>query len=219
VARLRIVSKSGNVHVVAAPGAELTVDGGSFAAESDGTVLVTGGSRTLQVRCPTGSDVTIGTMSGKVTIEGEAGATRVASKSGSIEIEHAREIDARTASGRVTIGECEGACRVVVTSGTVRVGKAGSASVAGVSGSIKVRATDAADVKNVSGVIEVGASGTGRVAIRTVSGKVEVSVPETCAPATHLKSISGRIRRDCASGNDGEIDVKTVSGSIRVVNQ
>ncbi len=128
-------------------------------------------------------------------------------------------IDARTGSGSVTVGACAGQCRVVVTSGSVRVGKSGSASVAGVSGSIGVGEIDAADVKNVSGRIEVGASGEGRISIRSVSGTVEVSVPETCAPATHLKSISGRVRRECAEGTDGEIDVKTVSGTIRIVTK
>ena len=90
----------------------------------------------------------------------------------------ATSVDARTASGDVRVGDCAGDCRVVVTSGRVEVGKAANASVAGVSGKIRVEQTDAADVKNVSGNIEVGASGEGRVAIRTVSGTVEVSVPE-----------------------------------------
>jgi DUF4097 and DUF4098 domain-containing protein YvlB len=219
MARLRIVSKSGSVGSWPSPIHELTVEGGSLVAESDGSVLVTAGSKNLHVRCAPDSDLIVGTMSGSVHVEGTVGAARVVSKSGSIVIEDAREVDARTGSGRVTVGACAGQCRVVVTSGSVRVGKSGSASVAGVSGSIGVGETDAADVKNVSGRIKVGASGEGRISIRSVSGTVEVSVPETCAPATHLKSISGRVRTECAEGTDGEIDVKTVSGTIRIVNK
>jgi DUF4097 and DUF4098 domain-containing protein YvlB len=219
VARLRIVSKSGSVSVVAEPGAEISVKGGTFVAEADGTYLVTAGSKNLEVRCAPGTDLIVGTMSGSVRVEGTLGATRVVSKSGSIQIDAATQVDARTASGSVTVGECEGQCRVVVTSGSIRVGRAHHASAAGVSGSIHVDDTDAADVKNVSGTIEVGCTGLGRVAIRSVSGKVDVSVPPECAPATLLKSISGSIRCECAEGSDGEIDVKTVSGRIRVVRK
>jgi DUF4097 and DUF4098 domain-containing protein YvlB len=218
MARLRIVSKSGNVDVVANAD-DLSVKGGSFVAESDGSFLVTAGSKNLEVRCAPGTDLIVGTMSGSVRVEGRVGAARVASKSGSIEIDDAREVDARTASGRVVVRECEASCRVVVTSGSIRVGKSGHASVAGVSGSIRVEETDAADVKNVSGSISVGCTGIGRISIRSVSGTVEVSVPSDIAPATHLKSISGRIKSECPNGTDGEIDVKTVSGTVRVVRK
>ena len=178
MARLRIVSKSGNVRIVGEPGAELNVDGGSLVVEADGTILVTAGSRNLEVRCDCDSDLIVGTLSGSVFVEGSVGAARVVSKSGDVEIAGATSVDARTASGDVRVGDCAGDCRVVVTSGRVEVGKAANASVAGVSGKIRVEQTDAADVKNVSGNIEVGASGEGRVAIRTVSGTVKVSVPE-----------------------------------------
>jgi DUF4097 and DUF4098 domain-containing protein YvlB len=219
MSRLRIVSKSGNVDVIAAPDSELDVTGGTLTLEADGTHFVTAGSKNLEVRCPPGADLIVGTISGSVHVRGPVGATRVVSKSGSIEIDDATEVDARTHSGRVTVHECAGQCRVVVTSGTIRVGRSGHASVAGVSGSIRVDDTDAADVKNISGSIEVGCSCEGRVAIRSVSGKVEVTVPPACAPATHLKSISGKIRNAATQGSDGEIDVKTVSGTIRVVTK
>ena len=219
MARLHIVSKSGSVDVVATLGAGLEVTGGRLESEADGTHKIKSGSKNLVVECEPGADLIVGTLSGSVHVQGAFGATRVVSKSGSIEIDEATEVDARTHSGRVSVGECSGACRVVVTSGTISVGRSAHASVAGVSGSIRVEETDAADVKNVSGSIHVGCTGAGRISIRSVSGTVEVSVPPERAPATHLKSISGKIKNESETGNDGEIDVKTVSGTIRVVKK
>jgi DUF4097 and DUF4098 domain-containing protein YvlB len=216
MARLRVVSKSGNVDVFAEAGGGVSASGGVLVTEPDGTIVVNAGSKSLEVRCEPGSDVVVGTISGSIRLHGQFGAVRVATKSGKIEIDGATEIDARTASGSVRVDECTGACRAVVTSGSIRVGRAGSAWLAGVSGSLRVDEADSAEIKTVSGKVELGSTATGRVAIRSVSGTVEVSVPEGRAPEVHLKSIAGRMRNECPQGTDGEINVKTVSGTIRV---
>src|SRR5437899_10567327 len=82
-ARLRITRRSGKVRVVAEPGSSLAVDGGTFVENDDGTVDVrAGGSAVLEVRCPTGSDLTISTASGAVDVEGDAGSVKITTKSG-----------------------------------------------------------------------------------------------------------------------------------------
>ncbi len=129
MAGLRVVSKSGNVDVIAEAGGGISVSGGVLVTEPDGTVVVNVGSKSLEVRCEPGTDVVVGTMSGSIRFHGEFGAVRVATKSGKIEIEEATEVDARTASGSVRVDECAGACRAVVTLGvdsgrTHRVGVA-----------------------------------------------------------------------------------------------
>ena len=73
-----------------------------------------------------------------------------------------------------------------------------------------------AEVKTVSGKVLLGTTGAGRVTVRTVSGKVEIRVPQDVHPETRLKSISGRISNECPRGSDGEIAVASVSGAIRV---
>lgn len=216
MAGLRVVSKSGNVDVFAEAGGGVSASGGVLVTEPDGTIVVNAGSKSLEVRCEPGTDVVVGTMSGSIRFHGEFGAVRVATKSGKIEIEEATEVDARTASGSVRVDECAGACRAVVTSGSIRVGRTGSAWLAGVSGSLRVDEADSAEIKTVSGKVVLGSTATGRVAIRSVSGTVEVSVPEGRAPQVHLKSIAGRMRNECPQGTDGEISVKTVSGTIRI---
>jgi DUF4097 and DUF4098 domain-containing protein YvlB len=214
--RVRIETRSASVHVEAVDGAALAVRGGDVVWEADGSAVVKGSSKRLDVRVPPGADVIVGTASGSVDVRGPVGSVRISSKSGSIDVERAAAVDARTHSGSVRVKHCDDECRVVVTSGSVRIGRAGRASVSCVSGTVHADDVDAAEVKNVSGTTEIGARATGRVAVRSVSGTVRVSVPAGRAPATRLKSVSGRIRKDCDSGTDGEVDVKTVSGSIRV---
>ena len=63
--------------------------------------------------------------------------------------------------------------------------------VATVSGNIEADAVDNAEVKTVSGNIALGARGGGRLAARSISGAVKISVPAGDLPATRLKSMSG----------------------------
>jgi DUF4097 and DUF4098 domain-containing protein YvlB len=64
--------------------------------------------------------------------------------------------------------------------------------------------------------VELGLSTAGALEVRAHSGSVTITVPEGLCPATSLKSSSGRVRCDCEAGGDGEIKVKTGSGSIVV---
>jgi DUF4097 and DUF4098 domain-containing protein YvlB len=215
--RLRISRRSGKVRVVAEPGAQVSVEGGSLESRDDGTLEIHSlSSSTLVVSCPAGSDLAISTASGAIEVRGEAGSVRVTTKSGNLEIEHASEIDARGASGRVDVGTCTGECHVVFVSSKVHVDAARRVVIATVSGNIEVDEVDDAEVKTVSGNIELGARGGGRLSARSISGSVKISVPEGEHPATHLRSVSGRVSCECDQGHDGEISAKTVSGRIKV---
>jgi hypothetical protein len=46
-----------------------------------------------------------------------------------------------------------------------------------------------------------------------------VSVPRGARPATRLKALSGDVQCQCPAGDDGEINVKTLSGNIQVVER
>jgi DUF4097 and DUF4098 domain-containing protein YvlB len=215
--RLRITRRSGNVLVVAEPGAALRVEGGRQSMGDDGVIDIRplGGSM-LEVTCAAGTDLTISTASGNVDVRGDAGSVKVITKSGSVSIERATAVNARGASGRVNVGACSGECRVVFASSNVTVGEAERAVIATVSGNIDVDDARDAEVKSVSGNISLGARGGGSMAARSISGSVQVSVPDGSRPATRLKAVSGKVRCDCEPGHDGEIRVKSVSGSISV---
>jgi DUF4097 and DUF4098 domain-containing protein YvlB len=215
---LRISTRSGHVRVVAAPGASFAVEGGVVIADANGEADVrrAPGSSRIEVQCAPGTDVTIGTTSGKVECEGSLGAVRIATVSGKVRVEEAAGIDVRSKSGVIDIERCGGQCRVVVTSGRVRVGHAERVAIAGVSGVVLAEHVDGADIKTVSGKVLLGATGTGRLRIHTVSGKVEIRVPAGVEPATRLHSVSGRVENDLPPGSDGEIKVASVSGTIRL---
>lgn len=218
MAGLNIVSRSGNVDVVASGDTRLAVTGGDVVTAADGTVEVRGankGSRPVEVRCAAGTDVTVGTTSGKVRLAGPLGAVRVVTASGRVRVESARSLDVRTKSGKVQVEHCAD-CRVVSTSSTVAVERADRAEIATVSGRVEADLVGGADVRSVSGTIEIGARDGAQVAVRTVSGAIEVTVPEGSCPATTLASQHGAVRCDCPPGDDGTIDAATVSGAISV---
>jgi DUF4097 and DUF4098 domain-containing protein YvlB len=216
--RLNVTTRRGKVKVTAVPGAALAIEGGAVVREHEGVKEIRRDpeSEEIIVTCPSGTDVTIGTISGRVSTEGELGAVRIATVSGKVRIGDATRVDVRTKSGSIEIEDCTGECRVVSTSAKVRIGHAERAAIAGVSGEVEAKGLGGAEVKTVSGKVLLGVTGASPVSVHTVSGKVEIRVPRDCQPATRLKSISGKIHCDCPSGSDGEIAVASVSGTIRV---
>jgi DUF4097 and DUF4098 domain-containing protein YvlB len=215
---LKITTRSGDVHVRVIAGGELNIIRGTRETLEDGTIHIrrAPSDSVIEVECAPETDLKIGTASGKVELEGALGAVRIATMSGKIRVEHGARIDVRTKSGTVDIGECQGECRVMTTSAKVHIVRAGRATIAAVSGSVVLEHVDSAEVKSVSGKVLIASGGRERVTVRTVSGKVEVRVPSSVRPATRLRSVSGRIRDACAPGDDCEISVSSVSGTINV---
>jgi DUF4097 and DUF4098 domain-containing protein YvlB len=217
-APLKITSRSGNVHVRVVPGGGLVVISGTTEELENGTIHIrrAPSDSVIEVECAPDTDVTVGTLSGKVELAGALGAVRIATVSGRIRVEQAARVDVRTKSGLVEIGDCAGPCRVMTTSSNVHIRRAGQATVAAVSGSVLLEHVDAAEVKSISGKVLMAVGGAERVSVRTVSGKVDVRVPSSVRPATQLRSISGRINDACPPGDDCQITVSSVSGAISV---
>src|SRR4051812_35997397 len=123
---LLISTRSGAVSVTCAPDTDLSVVGGGIVERTEHGVEIRRdpNSSSIEVHCPNGTDLKIGTNSGTVEVFGEAGKVRVATTSGKIRVERAQSVDIRTKSGNITIGDCEGECRIVTTSSKVQVGSA-----------------------------------------------------------------------------------------------
>src|SRR5438132_25881 len=68
----------------------------------------------------------------------------------------------------------------------------------------------------VSGDISLGANRGGRLAARSSSGWVKITLPSGARPATRLKAVSGHVRNECEPGHDGEVRAASVSGAISV---
>jgi DUF4097 and DUF4098 domain-containing protein YvlB len=217
-APLKITTRSGNVRVVAGAPGELSVTGGTIERLADGTLHIRRekSSSSIDVRCAPGTDVTVGTASGKVELTGPLGAVRVATVSGRISVDEGTRIDVRTKSGKIDIGTCAGDCRIMTKSSAVHVRRAGRATVAGVSGVVLLEEVGGAEVKTVSGKVLVGSGGNDRISVHTVSGKVDVRLPSNARPSARLRSLSGRVNCELEPGDDCEVAIVSVSGAIKV---
>jgi DUF4097 and DUF4098 domain-containing protein YvlB len=214
---LRVTNRSGKVTVTGEDRDDVVVERGPQAeVDADGAVTVTGRSGAIVVRCPAGTDIRIGTGSGNVMLRGRLGDARATTGSGTIEVEEVGCLDARTGSGSVAVEVCAGECRLHAGSGKVRIGRAGEIDVDVRSGSVVAGEIAGGKVRAGSGKVELGLSEAGELEVKAHSGSVRVTVPEGLRPKTELNSQSGRVRCDCEAGKDGEIKVKTASGSIVV---
>jgi DUF4097 and DUF4098 domain-containing protein YvlB len=218
--RLRISAVSGGVRVTAEARSDVVVDrGGVAVATADGAVEIRAGrpSNSVDVRCPVGADVVIGTRSGRVELMGILGTVSITSQSGSIRVASVAEADLRTVSGTVKLEGCEGRCRVSTTSGSITVGATHDAEISTTSGSVGVDdVAGAVQVRSVSGTVTVASSARGPVNASTVSGSITIRLPPGVHPAVR-SSGRGKVQNDFAPGDDVVVDIASVSGTVRLV--
>jgi len=220
---LRLQSRSGRVNVIAEAREDVQAETDSVETriEDNGSALLVrssrGGSKTLTVRCPVDTDVSVGTQSASVRLEGKFGNVSVTTMSGDIEIDDSEDLDARSMSGKLTINRCRGRCRLNAVSGKIHGADVDTAYVSSVSGSISFdRVIGDIRAKTVSGSIDLSALGDGAIAVKTISGKVRITLPPGTEPQTSFKT-RGHIRCDFPSGRDCRIEAQSLSGSIEVV--
>ena len=219
---LRVQSRSGRVHLIAEPRDDVEAQGEKLqGTEEDGgrtlQVRAGRGSGALTVRCPVGTDVVAGTHSGSVRLEGRFGDVSVTTMSGSIELDAADDADLRTMAGNIAAGDCGGKCRASTVSGKISGGRAGAVTASTMSGSIHFDHVEGEfKARSVSGSIEAACGGEGAIKLKTVSGKVHITLPDGVEPDTCCKSMSGRVICDLPPGRDCRIDAVSVSGTIEV---
>jgi hypothetical protein len=221
---LRIQSRSGNVEVIAEPRDDVYVDGDGFdAREEDGGGALAirsgrGGSRPITVRCPVGTDISVGTHSGGIRTVGELGVVAVTTMSGRIEVESADEADLRTTSSGIRIGTIRGRSRLNTVSGRIEADRLGACSCGTMSGSIRLGSvTGPLKARTVSGSIEASSTGEGSIVVKSVSGKIEIGLPRDIALSKRFKTLSGKLRCPFPEGDDLQVEAMTVSGAIELV--
>lgn len=165
----------------------VTVAGGAPAFAVDGPARVTIDadwytvdevSGPLTVRVPDGTDLVVGSSSGRIEVTGTLGAVSVTSESGRVTIAAAASVDVRTSTSRVEVGEVRRQCRVRTDSGRVSVRRCGSADVSSRSARIDLRSVHGhATAHAVTGSIDLVMDVAADVDAETVSGRVHVSLP------------------------------------------
>jgi len=213
---LRASTESARLEVIAEDRVDIEV-GGEIAADDAGVVTVATASRSLVVRVPRGTELVVGTTSGRVRIVGSVGAAKVATESGRVEIEQAERLDVRTRSGRVDVGTCQQRCLVHADSGRVSVDRAGGLDVHTGSGRVAVGAAHGdIHVRTTSGRVSVGIDGPAVVDAETVSGRIDVDVERGLGTHLDQAEVGRRVHIEAPTGDDCLIRTKTVSGRIRV---
>lgn len=213
--RIVVTARSARVEVRADAEA-IVVRGAGFTTGSDGVVTVDAGHSKVEIACPPGTDLVIGTDSGRVRATGVLGDTRIATASGRVEVERARSLDVRTSSGRVDVREVDGLVRVSTHSGRVTVGAAGAVDVSVRSGRVTVTECGNARVHALSGSVAVGAHAGADVDLCTTSGRIDLTLPTGCCPSTEVEVRTGRVDVACPVGQDARVAVKSVSGRVTV---
>ena len=198
---------------------DVVVTGGTQVVDHDDRVVdiqPNHPSRAIQVRCPPGSDVMVGTTSGAVELRGSLGSVSVSSASGRIRVASAAEMDLRTGSGRIEVDACTGRCRASTKSGAVVVGSANAAEITTVSGKVRLGlVAGATEIRTVSGSVTLSSTGVGPISARTLSGSVSISLPEDVRPEV-LASDARWVECRCEAGDDVTIDVASLSGSVKI---
>lgn len=214
---IRITATSGRIDVTAESRSDVVVDRGQE-HPMGGVLEVKGSDAGVTMRVPIGTDLIIGSHSGSVRLHGELGNVRITTRSGSLEIEACASLDARTVSGRVDVGTVSGDAHVKAANGRTTIAEVGGALTAtSVSGTVAVgRAGGAVHATTVSGKVDVGMTNAADVRAESVSGRVNVSLPDGVRPSVSMKSVSGRCECDVPAGDDCRVLCRSISGRITV---
>ncbi|MFQ5382046.1 MAG: DUF4097 domain-containing protein [Dehalococcoidia bacterium] len=219
-AELNLRTASGAISVQAEARDDLLVTVGVVKDSGDGRIQIRGkkpGAGKIVIRCPIGTDLSIGTASGRVELLGSYGRVNVTSASSTITLDRAEETDLRSASGAIKVGRCEGRCRVMTKSSRITVGFAGSLDISTVSGRVTVLGADGPlRVHSVSGRLDIGCLRAVDANVKTMSAPVTLRLPGDVRPDAVLKAVSGKTSCDCPRGSDCTLEVRTVSGRIEV---
>jgi Putative adhesin len=187
--------------------------------------LTRGRAVQVGVWLPMRSDVTVDCASADVQIRGELGAVRVRTASGDIDVDTTDRIEVRSASGDVRLQACNGSASIVTASGDVTAGRVGgSLASSHASGDVRVEeAGGAIDVSTASGDVTIRRCLGDDIAIKTVSGDVNVGLPSGIRVHPEISTLSGRttLPRPGSAADVGErrsvrLRLRTVSGDIRV---
>src|SRR3970282_2027268 len=119
--RLKLLSGSGSVHVIAEDRDDVEIDQPRAHVEvRDNHVLeVRSKSGSVTARCPTGARVSV-----SVRLECVFGSAKVSAISGSIHVDQVQgDVDIRSVSGSLTLESCGGNCSMNTKSGRITVGE------------------------------------------------------------------------------------------------
>ncbi|MEU0239581.1 DUF4097 family beta strand repeat-containing protein [Nocardiopsis sp. NPDC006198] len=221
-------------------GAEADGDGLEVEAVCQGIPFFGGCAVNYEITVPEGTEVTVETVSGRISAENVNGALELSTTSGPVEVsDNVGDVAVDTTSGQVSLAGVEGSVGIDTTSGEVSAAGSGERlEASSTSGRVDVSGFEAESVRaeSTSGDVAVGGGFTTAEA-STVSGRIEVATGDafdTLTLDTTSGSIDVRVPRgaydvtgdstsgqrdvgvDVEDGAASRIDANTVSGSLSV---
>lgn len=207
--RVRIAAGTNRVTVDARAGAAFALSGKADLVDDAGQITIDRVRSSITVTVPEGSEIVIGTSTGRVRCTGRLGAVAVTTKTGRVDVDAAASVDVRAATSTVTIGVVTGTCRVHTKSGRVRIDEAGDTEVSTRSGRITLaNVRGAVTAHSITGRVNVAMSESRDVNAETVTGRIELRLPRSAAtdtpagatlppphiaPIVHTRSTTGRV--------------------------
>ena len=190
----------------------------------------------------TRGELTLRTASGGIEVADAEGTITVRTASGGVDVENARgtAVTVKVASGRITARDVRAtAVELETASGGIRVDGVESDRVQlySASGGITARRVTAPDaqVRTASGSLDLELSGPVRSAeLRSASGSVRLSLPQSSNVALELSSSSGGVQLDAPAqivesrrgytsatlgSGSGRVSARSSSGSVRVTTR
>ncbi|WFB09223.1 DUF4097 domain-containing protein [Streptomyces sp. LX-29] len=167
----------------------------------------------VRVELPAGSKIDGVTALGDFTCVGLLGDCRLKTSLGDLHVEDAAQVRLKTShgdvrldrasgdadvagSGRIEIGEVAGATTVENANGDIQVGEAvGDLRAKSANGRVSVNVAHAGvDARSANGAIRVDEVASGRIALRTAIGDLEIGIPESTAAWLDVHTQLGQVR-------------------------
>lgn len=184
-----------------------------------------GGSARVRIAVPDGTAAVLTTGSGDVSVLVSTGRTAVTTASGDVRVGIAAALTVKTASGDVTIDRVAGDVNVKSASGDVQAASVGGElHSSSASGDVRVEQLHGdARIATASGDIRVARFEGGSFSANTVSGDVWLGVPSGRSVDLDVKTLSGDVRlperrsgATEATRSRVSVRVKSVSGDFRL---
>jgi DUF4097 and DUF4098 domain-containing protein YvlB len=216
VREVRISGREGRVQIDARSHDEIVLHGNAEVSVVDGVATVAEVRGRIALRVPEGTNLVVGTTTGRVDIRGRAGDVAVVTSSGRVVVADAASVDVRSRSGPVVVGQVRGECRIHNESGRVTVEGCTSAVVASRSGRIILSgARGPVRAHCVSGRIEITLLESADVDAETISGRVTVSLPRQARAYRQEGEPHGAV----PEGFDCVVRARSVSGHVDVMTR
>ncbi|TVL89150.1 DUF4097 family beta strand repeat-containing protein [Streptomyces sp. SAJ15] len=188
----------------------------------------------VRVELPAGSKIDGVTALGNVTCAGLLGDCRLKTSLGDLHVEDAAQVRLKTShgdirldrasgdaevsgAGRIEIGEVAGATTVENANGDIEVGEAvGELRAKSANGRISVNvAHSGVDARSANGAIRVHEVASGRIALRTAVGDLEVGIPESTAAWLDAQTQFGQVRNSLGPAQGPGTSTRTVEVHAR----